>query len=417
MTAEGSVYTIAPRLLLPRAWADAPEGVTRTFWLTVKTPADAPAGVYRGEVRLAAEQGGTLTLPLRFTVRKGTLDPVDMPAGPFGHTIDLPWFEDEAAAWNHNMAVKSLKKLREYGFTTATGLPGAHLPRLQGRQAADRLLRGDAQMKLFKEAGFPMPVVSYCPFDGLNIYYKDEAAMRAAGFTDYSEFIKAIFSAVQKHADEAGWLPVYWNIGDEPIGDDVVRAAENAEAYRKAFPKGPPYFTAASSFAGSDAKDPHFRLAKALHVVNWNLHDRAGVKLSARRGRRLGLLQRRQPLDLRRLHVQGGEAVRHEVPAGVALERRGRRPVLRAGLPRGRLRLVQLQPGRGADPVGAIRAAARGAGRLPAAADAGPAGAGAGRQRGRRGGREIDRRDPRRLRAGRPGAEERRRLCRGPPTP
>ena len=123
VTAEGSVYTIAPRLVIPQASAAVPEGVTRTFWLTVKTPADAPAGVYRGEVRLASEHGGSLTLPLQFTVRKGTLDPVDVPAGPFSHTIDLPWFEDEAAAWNADMAMKSLKKLREYGFTTASGLP------------------------------------------------------------------------------------------------------------------------------------------------------------------------------------------------------------------------------------------------------------------------------------------------------
>ena len=86
--------------------------------------------------------------------------------------------------------------------------------------------------------------------------------MKAAGFSDYSEFIKALFAAIQKHADEAGWLPVYWNIGDEPTGDDVVRAAENAEAYRQAFPKGPPFFTAASSFTGTDAKNPHFRLSR-----------------------------------------------------------------------------------------------------------------------------------------------------------
>jgi hypothetical protein len=120
---------------------------------------------------------------------------------------------------------------------------------------------------------------SYCAFNGLDTYHRDEAAMKAAGFSDYSAFLKAVFTAIQKHADEAGWLPVYWNIGDEPTGDDVIRAADNAEAYRQAFPKGPPYFTAASSFTGSDAKNPHFRLAKALHIVEWNLHDAAGVKL------------------------------------------------------------------------------------------------------------------------------------------
>jgi hypothetical protein len=279
VTAEGSVYTIAPRLIIPQASAAGPEGVARTFWLTVKTPGDAPAGVYSGEVRIASERGGSLTLPLKFTVHKGTLDPVDVPAGSFSHTIDLPWFEDEAAAWNADMAMKSLKKLREYGFTTASGLPVvAYTGFKDGKPQLDFSV-ADAQMKRFREAGFTMPVVSYCAFNGLDIYHRDEAAMKAAGFSDYSAFIKAIFTAIQKHADEAGWLPVYWNIGDEPTGDEVIRSADNAEAYRQAFPKGPPNFTAASSFSGSDVKDPHFRLAKALHSVAWNLHDKEGVKL------------------------------------------------------------------------------------------------------------------------------------------
>jgi hypothetical protein len=77
---------------------------------------------------------------------------------------------------------------------------------------------------------------------------------------------------------------VYYNIGDEPLGDELIRSAENAEAYRAAFPKGPPYFTAASSFAGSDRNDPHFRLSRALHVADWNLHDEASVNLVHRAG-------------------------------------------------------------------------------------------------------------------------------------
>jgi hypothetical protein len=124
-----------------------------------------------------------------------------------------------------------------------------------------------------------MPVVSYCAFHGLNTYFKDETAMRAAGFTDYSALVKAVFTTIQKHADEAGWLPVYWNLADEPLGDDLVRSADNARAYRKAFAKGPPWFTGASSFTGTNAKDPHFLLSKALHVANWNNHDEPGVKL------------------------------------------------------------------------------------------------------------------------------------------
>jgi hypothetical protein len=279
VTGEGSVYTISPRLVVPRAAAPVPEGATRTFWLTVKVPADAPPGDYRGVVSLKKDKGEGLMLALRFTVRKGTLDPVDVPAGPWGHTIDLPWYAEEAAGWNHAMAVKSLRKLREYGFTTASGLPALSYRGFRDGVPQVDFSRGDAQMRLFRDNDFRLPVVTYCPFDGLNLYYKDEGAMRAAGFSDYSQFIRALFGAVQRHADGEGWLPVYWNIGDEPAGDEVNRSAENAEAYRKAFPQGPPSFTAASSFWGNNRGDPHFRLSKALHVADWNDHDEASVRL------------------------------------------------------------------------------------------------------------------------------------------
>jgi hypothetical protein len=279
VTGEGSVYTITPRLIIPRKRAPLPAGLTRTFWLTVKVPADARPGVYRGSVHVQSERGGEVSVPLEFTVRKGTLDAVDVPAGPFGHTIDLPWYAEEAAAWNRDMAVKSLRKLREYGFTTVSGLPVVSYQGFKDGVPQFDFTQGDAQMKLLKANGFRMPVVSYCPFEGLNLYYKDEDAMRSAGFNDYSRFLRAVFGAVQKHADAAGWLPVYWNIGDEPVGDDVPRSAENAEAYRKAFPKGPPFFTAASSFRGDKRNDPHFRLSRALHVANWNDHDEASVNL------------------------------------------------------------------------------------------------------------------------------------------
>ncbi len=279
VTMDGSVYTCAPRLIIPRRTAPMPPGVTRTFWLTVKVPATTRPGVYRGRVTITARRGAAFTVPLEVVVRTGTLDSVDIPVGPWGHTIDLPWDGPEAAGWNRRLTVASLQRLKEYGFTTASGLPVVTYRGFENGVPRFDFARGDAQMRLFKENGFRMPVVSYCAFGGLTTYYRDTAAMQAAGFTSYSEFIRAVFGAVQRHADEAGWLPVYWNIGDEPVGDDLVRSAENAEAYRAAFPQGPPFFTAASSFAGSDATDPHFRLSRALHVADWNLHNEASVTM------------------------------------------------------------------------------------------------------------------------------------------
>ena len=189
--------------------------------------------------------GGALTLPLRFTVRKGTLDPVDIPAGPLEphHRPALVRGRGRRLEPRHGGQVAAASCASTASPPRAACRSLTYRGFKDGEPQLD-FARGDAQMKLFKEHGFRMPVVTYCPFHGLNTYYKDEAAMQAAGFTDYSAFLKAVFAAVQKHADEAGWLPVYWNIGDEPIGDDLVRSAENAEAYRKAFPKGPPFFTA-----------------------------------------------------------------------------------------------------------------------------------------------------------------------------
>ncbi|MGD0093006.1 MAG: hypothetical protein ABSE73_24100, partial [Planctomycetota bacterium] len=281
VTMEGSVYTIKPRLIMPLNTVDMPKDIARRFWLTIKTPADAKPGLYTGKVAIKPEKGSAAEVPLELTVRNGTLDPVDIPAGPWSYTIGIPWYGDDpaAAAFNHQMSLKSLRKLREYGFTTFSGLPVLTYKGFKDGKPVIDFTVGDAQMKMAKEAGFTMPVITYCDFNGLNLYYQSTEQMKQAGFKDYSEFIKAVFGAVQQHADENGWLPVYWNLGDEPIGDDLKRSAENAEAYRKAFAKGPPFFTAASSYDGKDANDPHFRLGKALHVADWNGHSEDSINL------------------------------------------------------------------------------------------------------------------------------------------
>jgi hypothetical protein len=286
VTMEGTVYTIAPRLIMPGGVVEMPQGITRRFWMTVRVPADARPGIYKGTIAIRTAQGETCEVPLQFRVRSGQLDPVDIPAGPFGYTIGIPWFGDDppAARFSQQMVKKSLQKMRDYGFTACSGIPAiAYRGFDRGKPVLD-FTAADASMKLAKELGF-LAVTSYGGgVSGYNPYNQDTGAMGSAGFTDYSAFVKAIYSPLQKHADQNRWIPVYYNLADEPIGDDLVRAAENAEAYRRAFPKGPPYFTGASSFTGDDQRNPHFRLAKALGVVSWNDHDEAGVRLIHKAG-------------------------------------------------------------------------------------------------------------------------------------
>jgi hypothetical protein len=278
---EGSVYTISPRLIMPTNAVEILKDNTRQFWVTLKTPADARPGLYKGELKVFAEKGGSCSVPLQLRVRKGTLDPVDVPAGPWGYSIGIPWYEDDsaAAAFNRQLTVASLRKMREYGFTTFSGVPAIRYDGCKDGQPLLDFSAADPQMKLAHELGF-LAVSSYgSGISSLTGYYQDLDQMKAAGFSDYSAFIKTIYAAIQKHADEQNWLPVYWNLADEPIGDDVLRSTENAQAYRKAFPQGPPFFTGASSFSGTNQCDPHFLLAKAFHVVDWNTHDEDGVGL------------------------------------------------------------------------------------------------------------------------------------------
>jgi hypothetical protein len=278
---EGSIYTISPRLLMPGGTADVPEGLTRTFWLTVRTPIDAGPGVYKGNVTIRIQSGSTAQWPVEFRVRAGTLDSVDVPAGPFGFRIGTPWYADDrmASRFNAQMTEKSLKKMREYGFTAFSGLPSIPYKGMQNRRVALDFHTADPQMKFVKNLGF-LAVITYGGgVTGINAYYQDHNQMTAAGFTDYAQFVKSIYSEVQRHADRNGWIPVYFNLGDEPGGDELVRSAENAEVYRKAFPTGPPYFTAATSFMGGSRRDPVFRLAKALHAPALNGHDEPAVNL------------------------------------------------------------------------------------------------------------------------------------------
>jgi hypothetical protein len=281
VTMEGTVYTISPRLIMPGGVADVPEGLTRRFWMTVHTPADARSGVYKGTVTIRPAKGAPAEIPMEFRVRAGTLDPVDIPAGPFGFAVGIPWHDDDpqAARFNEQLTAKSLRKMREYGFTAFSGLPTISYKGFHDGKPVLDFRAADAQMKQIQEMGF-LAVVTYGGgVSGIDPYFQDTSQMAVAGFKDYAAFIKAVYSEVQAHARRNHWIPVYFNIGDEPVGETVVRSSENAEAYRKAFPQGPPYFTAASSFSGSDRQDPHFRLSRALHVADWNDHDEASVNL------------------------------------------------------------------------------------------------------------------------------------------
>jgi hypothetical protein len=281
VTGDGSVYQITPRLVIPRNTVEMPAGITRQFWMTVHIPESAGAGLYEGRATFTPEKGAPAAVPLRFRVRKGALAQADIPIGPFGGSVGVPWIENdpETARLQGAFTEKSLRTLRDWKFTMFSGVPWIVYRGFEFGKPALDFSAADAQMRTVKSMGF-LAVSSYgAGVKGLNGYQRDLDKMKAAGYSDYSEFLKAVYSAIQAHARAKDWPAVYWNLGDEPLGAEALKSAtENAKAYRTAFPAGPPWFTAATSLYEPDPEDLHFHFAEALHAPALNRHSETAIQ-------------------------------------------------------------------------------------------------------------------------------------------
>jgi len=278
VTMEGTVCTIAPRLVMPRATAPLQTGVTTTFWLTLHVPREAKAGRYTGSVALTFPDGSRDSVRLGLRVFGTPLDELDVPAGPWGCSISLPWYGEDLGDYDDVMFRQGLAKMREYGCTSFSGIPHLRVRGWNNGRPDIDFTRADWEMAEARAAGFHDVVVDYGAAGwGFNPYGMDQGAMQAAGFTDYVEFLQALLQAVDEHAQAAGWLPVAYNLCDEPIGDAIPPAAENAVAWRTAAPPGL-LTTGATSLKSPAPDDPHLPLARALGIANLNGHDVAAIE-------------------------------------------------------------------------------------------------------------------------------------------
>lgn len=294
VTMEGSVYTVAPRYWHPVP-APAAAGVTRTFWLRVKVPIGVPAGPYQGTVTVEPEKGRARSIPVTVNVLPFALDPItDVSVGPWGSSIPLPWLSKDpgTAQWQWRMFEKSLDVLKESGCTSFSGVPHLKATGARGRITLDAAL-ADREMALIRSKGFTRLLSSY-GVDGLGYRLygigsgPDAAAAKAAGFADAESFLRALYTAIDQHAIASHWLPVAWNICDEPLGEAVKGATANALAHRRAA-EGLELttFMGATSMEGDAPGDPHFDLVRALPIPSLNKHDEASLNVVRGAGNRL----------------------------------------------------------------------------------------------------------------------------------
>ena len=279
VTMEGTVYTISPRFVMPRATAPVRKGVTTTFWLTLHAPKPVTAGTYTGKVKLTFASGKSTTLDLSARLFATPLDELDVPAGPWGCSISLPWYGEDLGDYDQVMFRKCLRKMREYGCTTFAGIPQLTIRGWKDGKPDIDFARADWQMDEARAAGFRDCVVNYgSGIGGMNNYRIDDGAMRAGGFAKYTDFLRAVLTAIHTHAKAANWLPVMYNLCDEPLGGDIPPTVDNAKAWREAAPPGL-LTTGATSIESPKPDDPHVPLVQALHVPDLNGHDEAAIKL------------------------------------------------------------------------------------------------------------------------------------------
>lgn len=286
VTMDGAVYTVAPRYwrTLP---APAAPGVTRTFVVRVNVAQGTVPGPYQGTITVKPRIGTATTIPVTVRVLPFALDQItDVAVGPWGCGMVLPWRDNDQgrASWEWEMFGRSLDVIRQAGCTSFSGVPHVKVKAAHGRIELETA-RADREMALIRSKGFRMMVSSY----GIqNMGYRlngtargpDGSGAKSGGFSDVRLFLDALYGALDAHAVANNWLPVAWNICDEPAAEAITGAVANARVHRSVGEKlQRTSFMGATSMVGDNPNDPHFPLLQALPVAALSNHDGASLKV------------------------------------------------------------------------------------------------------------------------------------------
>ena len=290
--ADGSVYTVAPRYWHPTPAPAAP-GVTRNFWIRVKIPRDTTPGTYEGLLTLKPKAAARWQCGLVVRVLPFALDPItDVPVGPWGSGIGSHWFgnDDATREWNSTMFEKALDVLKELGCTSFSGRPrGLRVTLANGEVTLDAAA-ADREMALIRSKGFQHTISNYgTGIGGAYPLYRgiSDAEARRKGFDDAADLMRKMWKAIDDHAVANDWVPVAWNLCDEPGGAAIGPIVKNSRMHKEAG-KGlqRTFFMGATSMSGNDPKNPHYELVRALQIPSLNGHDEASIAVIKQAGGR-----------------------------------------------------------------------------------------------------------------------------------
>ena len=142
-------WRVMPELLEAKRSVDVPADTTQEFWLTLRVPDDAKAGLYKGTATLRAENAGEAVVPVSVEVLPFKLRRNERPVGMY-------WYEHKVAGTPLRDA--QVRDMLAHGMTTLT--MGHLFPEV--RNEAGRLVLDVAELQRFlqelKRLGIEGPI-------------------------------------------------------------------------------------------------------------------------------------------------------------------------------------------------------------------------------------------------------------------
>jgi hypothetical protein len=139
-------------------------------------------------------------------------------------------------------------------------------------------------MREIRRHGFRHLISSYGIADmGYKLYRGvDDPKAQAWGFEHRGAFYQALYREIDRHAETHNWVPVAWNLCDEPGREQIARSAANVRDHAQA---GEGLLR--TTFMGATAltrNSPNRALVERLPVASLNLHDAYAIDLIHERG-------------------------------------------------------------------------------------------------------------------------------------
>jgi hypothetical protein len=293
-------YRVRPHTLRAQNTVRLPAGVTREIVVTVWVPEDAPAGQYRGSLRLLGTEGQTLLdVPLQLNVHSVTLArETDFLMGFFG--IEPPDVYEGEDWWR--VLEETLVMLREHGMNAVCGGPNWRLTEWQDGKPVVDFGSMDRFFALLKKYGFGRAVNAYggVRFLGINDgYQKGATGQRVAEQSGlpYEEALLRAWGVVDQHARANQWPLIYYGLCDETRVREVAeRELEFMKLMSKVSAAYPQTLRTSGAYSVTFTRRPtdaddllywHQRFFETLDASGLNLHDETVMEEARRLGKEI----------------------------------------------------------------------------------------------------------------------------------